>query len=244
MTKDSFYDHYIQDQPTKAGAKFASALNEHLFRFAGMQAGHSVLEIGPGRGALADICLSRGLRYTAIEPNGQMAESLRGRGAEVIQAKVPPLPPMERKFDYVVMNNVLEHMNGMPEALLISQQIRERLVPGGRFVVCSPDYLNMRRHFFNCDFSHGYVTTQRRLSQLLISAGYGEMKSGYVAGPFQGVAAVVVSVVAVHLPFGTLLSWWPKSRLLGKLYKLQLTLCRKVLIVSENFASASGQPST
>ena len=81
---------------------------------------------------------------------------------------------------------------------------------------------------------YGELTTRRRLAQLLASAGYGQTASGYVAGPLRGPVAVLVSVFAARLPFGTLLSWWPRSRVLGKLYKLQLTLCRKVLIVGEN----------
>lgn len=234
MAKDTFYSHYSQDKPTKAGAGLARWLNAHLFRFAGMQSAQSVLEVGPGRGMLADICQRHGLRYTAIEPNVQMAESLRSRGIEVIQAMVPPLPPTQQQFDYVVMNNVLEHMNDTRDALLLARQIREQLVPGGRFVVCSPDYLNMGEHFFNCDFSHSYVTTQRRLAQLLISAGYSRTESTYVAGPLRGPAAVLASMVTARLPFGTLLAWWPRSLVLGKFYKLQLALCRKVLIWGEN----------
>ncbi len=236
MAKDTFYNHYSQDKTTKAGLRLAAALNQHLFDFAGMEASQSVLEIGPGRGLLADICRREGVRYTAIEPNVQMAESLRSRGAEVIEAMVPPLPPLERKFDYIVMNNVLEHMNDTREALSVARQIRDCLVPGGRFVVCSPDYLNMRSEFFNCDFSHSYVTTQRRLAQLLLSAGYDATKteSGYVAGPLKGAMAVIVSAVMARMPFGKLLSWWPENFVIGKLYKLKLTLCGKILIFGEN----------
>ena len=29
-------------------------------------------------------------------------------------------------------------------------------------VISSPDYLNLRLNFFNCNFSHSYITTRRR----------------------------------------------------------------------------------
>jgi SAM-dependent methyltransferase len=196
--------------------------------------GKRVLEIGPGRGPFADVCLGCGVEYVAVEANKAMADSLRGRGAAVIEARVPPLPPLDGKFDFVVMINVMEHMNDMREALQLAGQIREHLNPGGGLVVCSPDYLNLRVHFFNCDFSHNYVTTQRRLAQLLISAGYSGSRSAYVAGPFTGIAAIVVAGFAARLPFGVFHAWWPGSRLFAKLYKIQLSLSRKVLIIGEN----------
>ncbi|MBN1506197.1 MAG: class I SAM-dependent methyltransferase [Sedimentisphaerales bacterium] len=240
MAKDSFYDHFQQDKPTKAGARLSSAMCRRIFDFAGIARGKRVLEIGPGRGVFADICLGSGVEYAAIEANQAMAESLRRRGAEVAEARVPPLPPLNRRFDFVVMINVLEHMNDMRDALQLAQQIREHLVPGGRLVVCSPDYLNMRAHFFNCDFSHNYVTTQRRLAQLFISAGYDGMRSGYLAGPFSGILAILVACLVARLPFGMLHAWWPGRRLFSKLYKIQLSLSRKVLIVGENRGEPNG----
>ncbi len=234
MARDSFYDHFHQDKPTKAGARLSSAMCRRIFDFAGVTRGQKVLEIGPGRGAFADICLGSGVRYAAVEANQSLADSLRARGAEVVEAVVPPLPPLDAKFDFVVMINVMEHMNDMRDALSLARQIREHLAPGGKLVVCSPDYLNMRAHFFNCDFSHNYVTTQRRLAQLFISAGYGRARSGYIAGPCASLVAMVVSAFAARMPFGAFHAWFPGNRLFSKLYKIQLSLSRKVLIVGEN----------
>lgn len=234
MNETSFYDHFHQDKPTGIGAALSSAFFRNIVAFSGMRQGHKVLEIGPGRGVLADLCLERSIGYTAIEPNPTLAQSLESRGAEVIRAIVPPLPDVKNKFDFVVMVNVLEHMDGTKEALEIAGQIRQCLEPGGRFIVCSPDYMSMRQHFFNCDFSHGYVTTQRRLSQLLLSAGYVPLRSCYLAGPLRGLAGMIAAAVAAWLPFGAFHTWWPKSRLCMKLYKLQLTFSRKVLIAGEN----------
>ncbi len=69
---------------------------------------------------------------------------------------------------------------------------------------------------------------------MFISAGYGHTRSGYVAGPYTGVVAIVVAAYAARLPFGAFHAWWPGSRLCLKLYKLQLSLSRKVLIVGDN----------
>ena len=236
MAKEYFYDHYHQDKPTGAGNWISNAFAGKIFTYAGIQKGQTVLETGPGRGVFADACLKAGTEYHAVEPNRQMAESLEQKGAKVTCAMVPPLPEMDRQFDFAVMINVMEHMNSMKDALLITQQIREALKPNGKFVICSPDYLNYRHNFFNCDFSHSYVTTRRRLEQLLVSGGFGNIKSCYLSGPFSGITGMLISTIASRMPFGFLNGAFPNNKVFHKLYKLQLTLSRKVLILGEKQA--------
>jgi len=231
---DDFFDHFgREDKPTKMGMWLVRALSRRIFRYAEIASGSSVLEIGPGRGVFADICLEKGIEYVAVEPNRQMAASLEKRGAQVTCAMVPPLPEIDRTFDTVVMINVMEHMNGMQDALQISRQIREVLKPKGKLVICSPDYLNWRHNFFNCDFSHNYVTTQRRLKQLLVNAGFGNIKSCYLSGPLTGFVCFIVSVLISRLPFGRLNALFPDNKVFYKLYKIQLTFSRRVLILAE-----------
>jgi SAM-dependent methyltransferase len=162
-----------------------------------------------------------------------MAESLEKRGADVVCAMVPPMPALDKEFDVVVMTNVMEHMNSMQDALQITQQIRDILKPEGKFVLCSPDYLNWGRNFFNCDFSHNYVTTRRRLEQLLTNGGFNQTRSCYVCGTFTGFAGFLISAFAAWLPFGFLNAMFTENKFFYKLYKIQLTFLRKVLIVGQ-----------
>jgi SAM-dependent methyltransferase len=234
-TTETFFDHLGKaERPTGLGMRFIRQASERIFAFADIAPGGSVLEIGPGRGEFAELCLGRGLQYHAVEPNPGLAESLRGRGANVVCARVPPLPALDRKFDAVVMINVMEHMNGLEQALDISCQIRQVLKPGGKFVIHCPDYLSWRSNFFNCDFSHNYVTTRRRLDQLLVNAGYADIRSRYMSGPFLGVGAVVIAAIASRMPFGALEALFPRCSVCSRLYKLQLTLSRRVLILGHN----------
>ncbi|MHC4489650.1 MAG: class I SAM-dependent methyltransferase, partial [Planctomycetota bacterium] len=177
--------------------------------------------------------LEKGIEYVAVEPNQQMAASLEKRGAVVICAMVPPLPAVDKEFDVVVMINVMEHMNSMQDALQIALQIRTVLKPKGKVVICSPDYLNLRHNFFNCDFSHNYVTTRRRLKQLLVSAGFNNIKSCYLSGPLTGFVCFLVTAVVSRLPFGLLNAFFPDNKIVYKLYKMQLAFSRKVLILAE-----------
>ncbi len=230
----SFFEHFDRgDKPTGAGRWLVKALARKVFGYVGVSKGNSILEIGPGRGDFADICLEAGLDYCAVEANAHMAESLQKRGASVIRAMVPPLPAQEKTFDAVVMINVMEHMSTMQDALQTAAQVRDVLKPGGRFLICSPDYLNWRKNFFNCDFSHNYVTTRRRLQQLLVNAGFINIKNCHLSGPMTGLLCFLVSAIVSRMPFALLNSAFPNSRLCYKLYKIQLTFMRKVMIVGE-----------
>jgi len=231
---EAFFGHFSQaDKPTKLGMRLVKILSRRIFRYAEIASGGSILEIGPGRGVFADICLEKGIEYFAIEPNEQMAASLEKRGANVIRAMVPPLPEFDRSFDAVVMINVMEHMNSMEEAMQITRQIRDVLKPKGKLVIHSPDYLNWRLNFFNCDFSHNYVTTRRRLKQLLVNVGFKSIKSCYLSSSLSGFLCFLVTALVSRLPFGLLDGLFPDSKVFYKLYKIQLTFLRKVLILGE-----------
>jgi SAM-dependent methyltransferase len=228
---DTYFDHLGKaEAPTGFGAWLTRRAARRIHAFVQVPAGGCVLEIGPGRGDLADLFLIGGVDYHAVEANRRLATALEQRGARVRCAIAPPLPPFEERFDRALMVNVMEHMSNMEQALEIARQVRDLLKPGGRFVIHSPDYLSWRSHFFNCDFSHNFVTTRRRLTQLLINAGYDDIESAYMSGPFRGCGAVVLAAFASRSPFGMLAALFGDTGWIGKLYKLQLTFSRRVLI--------------
>ena len=94
MTEEHFYDHFHQDSPTGIGNRITQVFSKKIFKYVKIEPHHSILEIGPGRGVFADICLEKGIEYFAVEPNQQMAASLEKRGANVTRAMVPPLPDL------------------------------------------------------------------------------------------------------------------------------------------------------
>jgi SAM-dependent methyltransferase len=236
VRQNTFYDHYAKDRPTKFGMALVRNASRKVFDFAEAQKASSILEIGPGRGAFADICLGHGIEYWAVEPNQKMADDLERRGATVQRIIVPPLTGIQRKFDLVVMSSVLEHMDTMSMALSLAKQVHEILNPNGRFVIYSPDYMNWKHHFFLVDFSHNYVTTWRRVEGLLVSAGFENIRGTYMSGPLIGSVSLLTSVLARILPFGWLNVLLPESKLTKKLYKLQVSFLRGVLMFGEKSA--------
>ena len=235
--QNKFYDHFAKDQPTKFGMKLVRVASKNIFNFAEAQNVESILEIGPGRGAFANICLEQGIEYWAIEPNQQMADELEKRGAKVLRTLVPPLPEMQRNFDLIVMSSVLEHMDTMNMALTLSKQVYKILNPNGKFVIYCPDYINWKHHFFLTDFSHNYVTTWRRVDGLLTSAGFENIKGTYTSGPLKGFVSILTSCIARLLPFGQLHVLSPKNKIIKKLYKLQVSFLRGILISGQKAPS-------
>ena len=145
-TADAFFEHLrTAEQPTGLGLRWVRRASQRILAFAEVAPGSRILEIGPGRGEFAELCLGQKMEYHAIEPNAGLAESLRQKGANVLCARVPPLPALDRKFDLAVMVNVMEHMNGLEQALDIACQIRRVLNPGGKFLIHAPDLPELAR---------------------------------------------------------------------------------------------------
>ena len=229
----NFYDHFAQTKPTTIGDRLVKHIFKKLFNKLKIKRSDRVLEIGPGRGVFADICLENGAEYWAIEPNEKMAESLQRRGAKVIRSIVPPLPALPVRFNAVVLIHVLEHMDTMTAALDVVRGANSLLENGGKLLICSPDFLTLGKYFFLGDFSHNYVTSYRRLQQLLISAGFKKISGYYTSGPFTGILCFIVSSLARYLPVIWLGSAFPDNKIILKAYEAQITFLRNIVITGQ-----------
>ena len=226
----SFYKHFSQGKSTDLGRFIVKSTAKKIFEFCKINKGASLLEIGPGRGAFAEVCHENGVKYTAIEASKDMSDSLNSRGFKVLYGKVPPLPKIEDRFDAVVMIHVMEHMDTMGQALELSQDVFNILKPDGKFVISSPDFVNWKYLFFPGDFSHNYVTSQKRLESLLLSSGFENTKSSYLSGPISGLPCFLISGIAARIQLQILYAIFPKSNVIHKLLKIQATFLRSILI--------------
>ena len=130
-----------------------------------------MLEIGPGHGLARRSRGAAGWRYRCVEASPILQELLRAKGFEVIDAFTPPIPVPDASCDVVYADQVLEHMSGIDAARAFVAESRRALRPGGVFFVVVPDYLKERRFFWDVDYTHNFVTTERRVRQLLYDGG-------------------------------------------------------------------------
>jgi SAM-dependent methyltransferase len=170
----AFYRTFSEKKLTKFGGARRGRIEQARFGAVRklVPAPADFLEVGPGQGAISELAREAGYRYRAVEPSPALAEALRARGFDVEQAFTPPLPVADLSQDVVYADQVLEHMSGIDAARVWVTEALRALRPGGLLFVVVPDYLKEKGFFWDIDYTHNFITTDRRVRQLLYDAGF------------------------------------------------------------------------
>lgn len=131
-----------------------------------------LLEIGPGHGTLAELAVAAGWRYRGVEASPILIHELRAKGLQIVEAWAPPIPVADGSQDVVYADQVLEHMTGIDAARALVAEAYRALRPRGVAFIVVPDYLKERSFFWDVDYTHNFVTTERRIRQLLYDGGF------------------------------------------------------------------------
>jgi SAM-dependent methyltransferase len=200
----TFYKTFSEKKLTSYGSSRRGRIEQHrlglLQRF--QQPPGDMYEIGPGHGTLAEQAVAAGWRYTAIEASSILVEVLRAKGLTVIESWTPPIPIPDASADVVYADQVLEHMSGIDAARQFTAEALRALRPGGVFFVVVPDYLKERAFFWDVDYTHNFVTTERRVRQLLNDGGFETLHLERGIGLATGVRrdALAAGALLVNLP--------------------------------------------
>lgn len=228
-----FYDFWREKRVTPLGRRWGRLSAEFTLERVERAAGtlRSVVEIGPGRGALARACQARGVSYTAVDVNAGLLRSMKQ--TDGVCAFVPPLPLRDALADAVIANHVLEHAAGLPQATAMVAEMRRIARPGGVVAITSPDLVWVGPDFWDCDYSHNFPTSARRLQQLFLDQGLTIRSLGYVHNHLTGLAGTLAGWGTRALPY-RLADATPHSRgYIEPLYKLRMTFARSVVIVGQ-----------
>lgn len=226
-----FYDFWRNKQVTGIGklwaAQAASYTLDQITRH--VRPLHRVVEIGPGRGPFTRACQERGLTYTAVDANIGLLHELPG--ADGVCSFVPPLPLRDNVADVAVANHVIEHAPDLPHAEAMLGEMCRIVRPGGCVALTTPDLLWYGQYFWDCDYSHNFATSARRLYQLFLDQGLEIAALSYVHNHLTGLpghlAGRAAQLAAYRLP-GAM----PGSPLYSdQIYKARLTFARCVLII-------------
>lgn len=202
-TDDTFYKSFSEKKLTGYGSGRRSRIEQHRLALLHRHkpAPGDMVEIGPGHGTLAEQAVAAGWRYTAIEASRILIDVLKGKGLRVIESWAPPIPVPDASTDVVYADQVLEHMNGIEQARQFTAEARRALRPGGVFFVVVPDYLKERSFFWDVDYTHNFVTTERRVRQLFNDGGFEvlavERSIGLATGPARDLLAAAALVVNI-----------------------------------------------
>lgn len=199
VADDQFYKTFSEKTLTSYGADRRSRIERHrlnlLERFT--RAPGTFFEIGPGHGTLGELAVADGWDYTAIEASPVLMNVLRKKGLNVIPAWTPPMPMADASADVVYADQVLEHMRGIDDARQFTAEALRSLKPGGIFFVVVPDYLKERQFFWDVDYTHNFVTTERRVRQLFNDGGFQTVHVERAIGMATGITRDLLAAAAV-----------------------------------------------
>jgi ubiquinone/menaquinone biosynthesis C-methylase UbiE len=227
-----FYDYYSDRSATSVGMGWVRAQTRFVLGrlMHASPSASSLLEIGPGRGIFADACRQKHLHYCALDINARLLRNLSGRGHSSIQARATHIPCASATFDIIFASHVIEHSPGYSEALAFLEEMRRVAKCGGLVALVAPDYLALREDFWNCDYSHSFVTTRRRLRQMYHDVGLTVTEERSLYGPLTGAAGWFAGQTAGGRMMGNIARAIPGA--FGeKLYKLRLTFAHAILII-------------
>ena len=201
---DTFYKSFSEKKLTTYGSGRRGKIERHrlelLHRYA--KAPGDMFEIGPGHGSLAEQAVEAGWNYTAVEASPILIDVLRKKGLKVLEAWTPPMPMADGTADVVYADQVLEHMSGIDAARQFTAEAHRSLRPGGIFFVVVPDYLKERTFFWDVDYTHNFVTTERRVKQLFNDSGFGILHIERSIGVATGIArdALAAAALLINIP--------------------------------------------
>ena len=241
MAEDTFYRSFSEKEMTDYGAGRRGRIEQSRLALLTPYAKPpgDMLEIGPGHGTLAMQASAMGWRYRCIEASPILADVLRKKGLEVIEAFTPPIPVADASADVVYADQVLEHMAGIDAARAFVAEARRALRPGGVFFVVVPDYLKERTFFWDVDYTHNFVTTERRVRQLLYDGGFTVERIVRSIGTSTGIArdALAAGALLVNLPGVDALSRYTKTENL--LFKIRKNLFETLTFVARTPSAES-----
>jgi SAM-dependent methyltransferase len=126
-------------------ARFSAGLRLGAFRALTRGRPGRLLDVGCGRGDLAEWFAARGWHVAGVEPSADAARQAAGRGVEIHYGTLDDAPWGPGSFDAVTFNHALEHV---PEPMLTLRQAHELLRPGGLLVVSVPNFRAWQRRLF------------------------------------------------------------------------------------------------
>lgn len=227
-----FYENFSQKQPTKAGVKIAAREADNILKLIlnyNENIG-SVLELGPGRGPFAKACQMYELDYTCADISLTLLRNVSSVEKRV-QTRVPRLPFADNSFDLTFASNLLEHMIDFRDAFHFVDEMKRTTRPDGLVCHRVPNAMAWGMHFWNGDYTHGFFTTPRTVSQVYIDVGMDILAVYPVSGFFVGPHARLASIFGHLLPSWLFSHGASRSSLVQMLYSLKTTFLPGFLIV-------------
>jgi SAM-dependent methyltransferase len=134
--------------PTARAMRLMQQARNRRFPLQALAAGRptgTLLDVGCGRGDLAQAWIDAGWRVVGVEPAADAAAVARRRGAAVLEGTLATVALPRQAMDAVVFRHSLEHVLDPQRDL---RQVFEALRPGGRVAIIVPNWGSWQRRLF------------------------------------------------------------------------------------------------
>ena len=199
---DELYSDYVRREPHPRNAVFIEKWHGKLLKLA-LEDEHSVkriLEVGPGHGYFAKHCETNGLIYEFCDTSPAVFSKMQKLGYSGHLGPLSELLPNIGKFDMVYMSHVLEHSPSWIDARQLLDDCNKVLKNQGKLVIVSPDVLNWKHEFWNVDWSHGYPTSIRNITQLCSDLGFTNIEAKHHRNASTSVIVRAVFCILAKIP--------------------------------------------
>ena len=143
--------------------------------------GNKILDLNPGfEGIYNEIDFSHN-KYLALEQNPNIRSFLEERNIPVKNWNISNIPLEDNSIDYVLSTPFIEHLPTYIDALNLLIEIKRILKPNGKILLIVPNYLSLKEIFFE-DYKHGWVTTKKRIKDMLLDCHYEILGFRYTIG--------------------------------------------------------------
>jgi 2-polyprenyl-3-methyl-5-hydroxy-6-metoxy-1,4-benzoquinol methylase len=238
----AYYSEYVLDRkPAEFGNKMIKKWHGRLLKQFSRFTSKSelnILEVGAGHGQFAEAAVIQGHNYFFVDLSESVFNLMVAKGYKGELGELSALAKSSQKYDVIWISHVMEHNKNWVEARQMLADAKSLLSSGGKVVVVSPDVLSCKFEFWNSDFSHGFPTTLRNVTQLGSDVGMRIVASKYHrGGRFNRLARLLPLLLSKvpHSPFDYLMS--PKRKELGQgfFYSWKTVFgWRQIMIVFEN----------
>lgn len=195
--------HYLNTKPTNLGVWFDK--QKHL-EYMCILKEHNVkrlLDIGPGRGYLCDLC--EDIEYIGMDKEPEICELIREKGCVCHLRDVPPFY-IDGLYDAIICCDVIEHMKSYEKAEQLIIEIYNHLNKGGIAIIHAPEMKYAKWDFWDVSYDHYFPTSRNRIEGLCLNVGLKIVYSGLWISCFKDRLAKLIWYATRFVPpFGKIL---------------------------------------
>ena len=234
----TFYDWFSKRPRTRLGLKRRAKIEEFKFRRLRrfIPTGGLLLEIGPGEGRFAELCRMEDIKYLCIEPSPPLQRGMKEKGYPIIGGFVPPIAVKSDSIDLLYADQLLEHMPNFNAAVDFIAECNRVLRKGGYLALIFPNYLKEKEFFFDIDYTHNFVTTERRVEQMLFDCRFSLMDKVIFIGRTTGIGRYLLKATTFFLGWGITTNLFRIFKADDFLVRLRKNLFETVMVIARKEA--------